>query len=137
MPPELMKKIAHYVELSAINQDDITAKLAEQQQKQAATRAKAEEVVDRMIRHSFLKASARTKAIEQLSDPITALEYLAKQALSSSPTSGEVPGQLGSTMVSGAAPAATNGRRQTGPRQRDIDYVTSLGLPPEFANMHS
>jgi len=129
MSTTFLQKVATFMELSAAELQAAHQQLAEQATKTASYQTQVAASVDQLAQHGFLKESGKANAKQQLLDPNYALSSLVKVALSQPSV---VPSQLGS-------PVTAPGQKQAGdrqahqPRQRDIDFVTSLGLPSDMA----
>lgn len=135
-PAEIQANMARYIELSAAQMKDLQGQLEVANQKLAADetarKTAAATAVDTLIGHGLIKSAQRDSAIAELVDPVKAIGRLQKMALTRTPSPDVAPPSIG-TVVSTEEPTTQKRASETAPRDRDIAFYQTFGLPAHLA----
>jgi len=131
MNAQLNQKVAHYVELAHAAVEDANAKLAERATKDAEFAKQAAAAAQALVENGTVDASAQMKLAEKLTDLNYVLPQLVKLA-KAKPVEANAQ-RLGTPVPVGTGTAKQASANKSAKSQKDIDFVTQLGLPAEYA----
>jgi len=134
MDTQLTKKVAQFIEFAHASMEATNQELATRDQATADFKKNATAAAEDLVMNGIVDESQQVKLAEKLADPNYVLTQLLKLA-KAQPKMGENAQRLGTPVdapnAGNAKQASTRGAKT--PTQRDIDFVTSIGLSPEYA----
>ena len=121
------QKVAHYIEITTAALNDANSTIQKQAAATIAYNKQASVAAKALVDNGTVEAEHLAKLESKLQDPVYAVTQLVKVAVDKSNSTSQV-GQLGTPY--GTPKQAS---RTSGPNQRDIDFVQSLGLGTQYA----
>lgn len=130
------QKIAKYIEYADATIAALRAQVASNTAKTAADSAMHKKAAEDLIQLGLVDPNAKAQLVGRLADPSYVLDQLVKvssELQNQRREAGSAAPRMGAPVDNGRAKQAGAVRGQRAPAQHDIDFVTKLGLSPEYA----